>query len=84
MLYQLPNGKTIDISIDEILNMTQERLQYYMSINAGISIASSNMNISNTEDEPNSNYDVDEFFNLYYPDDYEPDFTDDDHLDLDD
>jgi hypothetical protein len=36
--YQLPNGKTIYISIEEYLDLTDQDIQYYMSINAGQSI----------------------------------------------
>jgi hypothetical protein len=35
MIYQLPNGKVIDISIEEYLELTDYDIQYLMSINAG-------------------------------------------------
>jgi len=35
MLYQLPNGKVINISIDQFLDMTDQDIQYLMSVNAG-------------------------------------------------
>lgn len=35
MLYQLPNGKVINISIDQFLDMTDHDIQYLMSINGG-------------------------------------------------
>lgn len=35
MLYQLPNGKVINISIDQFLDMTDQDIQYLMSINGG-------------------------------------------------
>ena len=35
MIYQLPNGKVINISIDQFLDMTDLDIQYYMSINGG-------------------------------------------------
>lgn len=35
MLYQLPNGKVINISIDQYLEMTDQDIQYLMSINGG-------------------------------------------------
>lgn len=38
MLYQLPNGKTVHLSLDEILDLTDQDIQYLMSTNAGESI----------------------------------------------
>jgi hypothetical protein len=35
MIYQLPNGKVINISIDQFLDMTDLDIQYFMSINGG-------------------------------------------------
>ncbi len=35
MLYQLPNGKVINISIDQFLDMTDHDIQYLMSVNGG-------------------------------------------------
>jgi hypothetical protein len=35
MIYQLPNGKIIQISIDQYLDLTDEDIQYLMSINFG-------------------------------------------------
>jgi hypothetical protein len=35
MLYQLPNGKVINISIDQFLDMTDQDIQYFMSVNGG-------------------------------------------------
>jgi len=35
MIYQLPNGKVINISIDQFLDMTDQDIQYFMSINGG-------------------------------------------------
>lgn len=83
MLYQLPNGKVIDISIDEVLNMDQERLQYYLSINAGITISNPISNIDKLNDSEQPDFSADDFYELYFPDDYEPD-DQDDYLDLDD
>ena len=40
MLYQLPNGKTIYLSIDEFLNLTDNDVQYLMASNSGESITS--------------------------------------------
>ena len=35
MIYQLPNGKVIDISVEEFLDLTDLDIQFLMSINAG-------------------------------------------------
>lgn len=35
MLYQLPNGKVIYLSIEQFLELTDEDVQYLMSIDAG-------------------------------------------------
>lgn len=35
MLYQLPNGKVIYITIEQYLELTDEDIQYMMSINHG-------------------------------------------------
>jgi hypothetical protein len=35
MLYQLPNGKVIHLTIEEYLSLTEEDLQYLMSIDYG-------------------------------------------------
>ena len=35
MLYQLPNGKVIEISLNDFLDLTDEDIQYLISINYG-------------------------------------------------
>lgn len=35
MIYSLPNGKVIEITIDQFLDLTDEDIQYLMSINYG-------------------------------------------------
>jgi hypothetical protein len=35
MLYQLPNGKVINLSIEEYLDLTDEDVQYLMAIDYG-------------------------------------------------
>jgi hypothetical protein len=35
MLYQLPNGKVVHLSIEEYLDLTDEDIQYLMSIDYG-------------------------------------------------
>lgn len=35
MIYQLPNGKIIHLSIEEYLNLTEEDIQYLISLDYG-------------------------------------------------
>jgi hypothetical protein len=35
MLYQLPNGKVVNISVDEYLNLTDEDIQALVALNFG-------------------------------------------------
>ena len=35
MLYQLPNGKTIHLTIDEYLNLSDEDIQFFMAYDLG-------------------------------------------------
>ena len=35
MLYQLPNGKVVHLTIEEFLDLTDEDMQYLMSIDFG-------------------------------------------------
>ena len=38
MLFQLPTGKTIYLSVDEFLNLTDSDVQYLVATNSGTSI----------------------------------------------
>ena len=38
MLYSLPNGKVIELSVEQYLDLTNEDLEYLMAINYGESI----------------------------------------------
>jgi hypothetical protein len=38
MLYNLPNGKVIEISVEQYLDMTDEEFEYLLSINFGENI----------------------------------------------
>jgi hypothetical protein len=35
MMYQLPNGKVIHLTVEEYLDLTDNDIQYLMSLNAG-------------------------------------------------
>ena len=50
MLYQLPNGKVIQLSIDQYLALTDQDLQYLVAINYGETITSPWYNSISTED----------------------------------
>ena len=39
MLYNLPNGKTIYLTIEEYLNLTDDDIQYLVSIKAGSTLS---------------------------------------------
>ena len=59
MLYQLPNGKTIFLTIEEYLRMSDEDIQYYISIDYGEYIPyHTGLNTKNIEDKE---YDFDNF-----------------------
>ena len=82
MLYNLPNGKTIYLTIEEYLNLTDGDVQFLMAIDAGTHVSPffNFSNNSNTKLEK-ENIDLD-----YLPDDlkeediqnlsYEEDFDD--------
>jgi hypothetical protein len=36
MLYQLPNGKVVKMTFEDFINLSDEDIQFLMSINAGI------------------------------------------------
>jgi len=40
MIYQLPNGKVIHLSVEEYLDLTDHDIQYLMSVNAGDHVSS--------------------------------------------
>jgi hypothetical protein len=53
MLYQLPNGKTINISFEDFLELTDENIQYLVSINYGEVVLSPFYKSSLTERKQN-------------------------------
>lgn len=74
MLYQLPNGKVIDLDIEDILNMNQETMQLLLAADAGIHInhpfykSNSEKLSKETEDD-----DPQDYYREYFPDEYEDD-----------
>jgi hypothetical protein len=79
MLYQLPTGKVINISIDDYLKLTELDIQHLISIDAGFYSNSPFLGSSLDndfdeiiEEDPDSNEDLDldidyELFNPYDP-----------------
>lgn len=91
MLYQLPNGKVVNLDLSDILNITDADIQYLLSINAGDYIHSPFQHscINTTEkkivDDDESNEEEDEietYYEEYFPDEF-PDIPDDIDLDFD-
>lgn len=64
MLYQLPNGKIIFLTIDQYLDLTDEDIQYLMSIDAGEHASSPFTDSAVVENTKEKYYDFD-----YLPDD---------------
>ena len=88
MYYQLPNGKVVQMSIEEYLNLKEKDIQYLLSINAGeymsnpwsgsvISKMSSWKDIEDDYDiggENSEDLEESEFdFTDFFPDDFEDD-----------
>ena len=74
MVYQLPNGKVIYITIDQYLDLTEEDIQYMMSINHGDHASNPFTNSSITENIKEEYYDFD-YLNTDDNDDHEIDIT---------
>lgn len=93
MYYQLPNGKTIWLDISDILNLSQEDIQYLISINSGEYVNSpfrysalddedeSSDNVDDSEEDTEDNPDY--YYKQYFPDEFheDPDEIDFDNLD---
>ncbi|MCX6195586.1 MAG: hypothetical protein NTY55_02890 [Flavobacteriia bacterium] len=59
MLYQLPNGKVIYITIEQFLELTDEDIQYMMSINHGEHITNPFRDSAVVENTKEKYYDFD-------------------------
>ena len=86
MLYQLPNGKVVHLSIEDYLELTHKDVQYLLSINAGEYIHNpwTESVISKTprDIEPGPDGEIEEaiaesveeietFFEEYFPEDFD-------------
>ena len=59
MRYQLPSGKVIDISVDQYLDLTDEEIQYLISINYGEHVTNPFSDSAVIEENPQKHYDFD-------------------------
>lgn len=92
MLYNLPNGKTIYLTIEEYLNLTDDDIQYLIAIRAGNTLPTffdsalhdKPLKVQDTSDEvldtdylPDDLKDDDVYRNYSYEEDYDDiDFSD--------
>jgi hypothetical protein len=86
MYYQLPNGKTIWLDISDVLNLTNEDIQYLIATNMGEIILNPFKNSAlNTKEDIDNDDDVEKedesedlssYYKDYYPDEF-PDIKDD-------
>lgn len=85
MYYQLPNGKTVWLDISDVLNLTNEDIQYLLATNMGEVILNpfknsvlgnkDELDEEDSEEETESG-DVDFYYKEFYPDEF-PDIKDD-------
>jgi hypothetical protein len=87
MYYQLPNGKVVQMSVEEYLNLTKKDIQYLLSINSGDYISNpwtgsviSSMKKESPDSEDEDDLDVvssenadeiETFFEEFFPEDFE-------------
>lgn len=72
MIYQLPNGKVINITIEQFLDMTDQDIQYFISINGGDYAANPFTDSACIDNAKEKSYDFD-----YLPNDDEDNENDD-------
>lgn len=64
MLYQLPNGKTIYLTIEEFLSLTDQDLQYLVSLDLGEAILNPFKGSATVDkSQPEKEYDFDYLIN---------------------
>ena len=73
--YQLPNGKVVQMSVDEYLSLSDKDIQYLLSINAGDYISNpwTGSVITKKGLTPDEDMDVEEieFFEEYFTEEWE-------------
>lgn len=64
MLYQLPNGKTIYLTIEEFLSLTDQDIQYLVSVDCGEAILNPFRGSATVDkSQPEKEYDFDYLIN---------------------
>jgi hypothetical protein len=83
MLYQLPNGKTVNLDLADVLNINNQDIQYLLAINAGETIHNPFQGsvIKNNTDKPDNEEDenddeVETYYEEFFPDEF-PEIPDD-------
>lgn len=83
MLYQLPNGKTVNLDLADVLNINNQDIQYLLAINAGETIHNPFQGsvIKNNTDKPDDVEDdnedeVETYYEEFFPDEF-PEIPDD-------
>ena len=87
MYYQLPNGKVVQMSVDEYLSLNKKDIQYFLSINAGdyisnpwsgSAISGMKKESKDSEDEDDADVvtsenaeEIETFFEEFFPDEFE-------------
>lgn len=75
MYYQLPNGKVVQMSVDEYLSLSDKDIQYLLSINAGDYISNpwTGSVITKKGLTPDEELDVEEieFYEEYFSEEWE-------------
>lgn len=87
MYYQLPNGKVVQMSVEEYLNLTTKDIQYLLSINAGdyvpnpwsgsviSKLKKQNQDFLEDEEIDDDNIEISEeietFFEEFFPDEFD-------------
>lgn len=72
MLYQLPNGKVIDLDVEDILNIDKETMQLLLACDAGVHINNPfHKSNSNRLSKQNEDDDPEDYYREYFPDEYE-------------
>lgn len=64
MFYQLPNGKVINITIEEYLDLTDEDVQYLMSMDYGEYIRNPFTGSAVDDNKKEKHYDFDDFVSI--------------------
>ncbi len=83
MLYQLPNGKTVNLDLADVLNISNQDIQYLLAINAGEtihnpfqgSVIKNNTEKPDNDEEETIEDEIETYYEEYFPDEF-PDLPD--------